>query len=172
VPDPIAEKLRIPVARVLDPREPRALELGLERRSSKLDERPDDRSPHRRDPGQAAHTRALYEPHQDGLGLIVGGVAERDALGADPRGAGLERGVARRARRGLERAAPVHRDRRDIDRNAEARPERADEVGVGGRLGAQLVVDVKDVEPKPPIRGQPRQEVEQRYGIGAARHGH
>jgi hypothetical protein len=171
VTDPIAEELRIPVRLVLHPREPRAPQLGLEGRPTELDERADDRSAHRRDSGQAAHTGALHEPHQYGLGLIVGGVTERDALGAYPGRVRLERRKSRRPRRGLERVRPGHRDGRDVDGNAETRPESPNEFGVGGRLRPQLVVDVKNVEPQAPFRGQARQEVEQRHGIGAARDG-
>ena len=53
----------------------------------------------------------------------------------------------------------------------EAHAEGPDEVGVRGGIGAKLVVDVKDVEPKPPFRGQALQQVQQRHGIGAARDG-
>ena len=78
VADPVAQELRIAVRLVLDPREPGAPKLRLERRAANLDQRANDRSAHGRDTGQAAHARALHEPHQDGLGLIVGGVADRD----------------------------------------------------------------------------------------------
>ena len=113
----------------------------------------------------------MHESHQDGLGLIVGGVTERDALGADSGSPCLERGVPRGPRRVFEGAPTIHRHGRDVDRDAEAHAEGPDEVGVRGRIGAQLMVDVKDVEPKPPFRGQALQQVQQRHGIGAARDG-
>ena len=171
VADAIAEKLRIPVGLVLDPRKPRALELGLEGGPAELDERADDRPAHRRDSGQAAHARSLDEPHQHGLGLIVGGVSDCDTLGADSRGALLERRVPRRPRRGFEGALSIDRDRRDVNENAEPRAELPDEVGVGGRVGAQLMVHMQDVKPELPRRGQAQEEMEQRHGVRAARDG-
>ena len=90
---------------------------------------------------------------------------------APTRAACVSSAAYRAARAAASRVPPVHRDGRDVDGNAETRPESPNEFGVGGRLRPQLVVDVKHVEPQPPFRSQARQEVEQRHGIGAARDG-
>ncbi len=168
--NPVAEKLGVAVRRILDPRERRPPQLRLESGPVELDERADDPATHRRDPGEPSHARAFEEAHQHGLRLIVGVVTERDPMGAEASGACLQRRVPRRPRRGLERAPRIDRHGRDVDRNAEAGPERLDEVGVAGRIGAQLVIDVKDVELESPLRCEPGEKVQQRHRVGAARH--
>jgi hypothetical protein len=97
-----------------------------------FDERTDDVATHRRNAGEPAHSRALEETHQHGLGLIVGGVTQRDPMGRDAGGGRLERRVPGFARRCLERAVGIDRHGHDVDGSAKASPEPADEVGVGG----------------------------------------
>ena len=102
--NPVAQELRVAIRRILDPGDRRAPELGPERGPMELDERADDPAAYGRDPGEPAHPRALEKTHQHRLRLIVGGMAERDSMGADAGGAGLERGVPRFPSRRLERA--------------------------------------------------------------------
>src|SRR5262249_24897628 len=69
-------------------------------------------------------------------------------------------------------AGRIDRHGYDADGNAEASPEPADEVGVGGRTRAELMIDVQDVEPEAPRGGELDKEVQDRDGIRAARDGH
>ena len=60
-----------------------------------FNERAHDRPRARVDPAQSARTRAANQPQQKRLGLIVAGVADGDAIGAQPAGRAGEERVAR-----------------------------------------------------------------------------
>ncbi len=85
---------------------------------------------------------------QDGFGLVVGGVADQDRLGADLGNHGCKRLVADDASRVLEGERAVRLtigggvDAADQGRDAERLGALGDGGRFGGRFGAQGVVDV------------------------------
>ena len=69
------------------------------------------------------------QPQQEGFGLIVARVAERDDVGGEVRAGALEKGVARRMRRVLERSALARARAADVFTLGEKRPaERCSDV--------------------------------------------
>jgi hypothetical protein len=118
--------------------------------SADLEQRTDQAAATNRDPAQAARTRALQEPHDDGLGLIVGRVAERDAGSPARPGDALESGVPRHPGRRLRRASGPLADAHALDDRRAAEPggERLDERRVGIGVGPEPVVDVADHQRK------------------------
>ena len=104
------------------------------------------RSPaHRRDAAQPARARALEQPHQDRLGLVVRGMPGRDARRARGVGRARERGVARPPALRLEpvpgRSLP-DRDPLDPAGHSEPLAEPLDRRRLRVRLRAQAVVHV------------------------------
>ena len=169
--DAIAQELRLAVGLVLHPGQAGRRQRVAQRRAPDLDQRADDRAAHGRDRGEPADAGAGQHAHQHRLGLVVGGVAERDAGGAEARRPRLQRPVARRARGRLHRAgADLHA--LDVHRNAQSRPERAHELGVARRAWTQVVIDVQDAQRQPPGRRQLAQQVQQGDGVRAAGDGH
>ena len=138
---------------------------------SALDQRADDPVADRRDSRESPHAGALENAHQHGLGLVVRGMAERDARRSDAVGARGERRVARGACRGLERPAAFDGHRDDVDGNAEPLAEPAHDLGVARGIGTQPVVHMERVEPEAPRRGERSERVQERDRVGAARHG-
>ena len=65
---------------------PAAAQRVAEGLAPQRDQRADDPAAHGRDRGEAAHAGAAEHAHEHGLGLVVGGVADRDARGAEPVG--------------------------------------------------------------------------------------
>ena len=147
--DAVSEEARVAVGRVLHPSEP-ALGAGASR--SRAAACPAmgrmNRAPRGRDAGQPARPRALEQPHQHGLGLIVGGVAVRDAARARGPGRAPEApSSCGTPCRGLE---PLPRQARGGPRRVrddDGTPKRCAEPRHGSRfglgLGAKPVVDVR-----------------------------
>ena len=126
----------------------------------------------RRDAGEPARPRALEQPHQDRLRLIVGACG-RWRCGADTSGqrARLERGIARVARLRLQsvpRRLATNGHALEVERQPEPLAETADEVGVGIGLGAQTVMHVSAREGEAERGRQLPEHVEERDGVGAA----
>ena len=90
----VPEELRVTVRRVFDGLEPVELEVGPDRGPIDLEERSDDAAASDRDAREAARPRALEDPHEDGLDLIVRGMAQRDAAGPRLAGDAREGGMA------------------------------------------------------------------------------
>src|SRR6266850_7015003 len=85
-----------------------------------------------------SRARALQQAHQDGLRLVVGGVAGGDARGPDLAADTLERGVAGPPALRLESVPgrpPTHHDPLDVTRHPETRAESAHAVGFRVGLG-------------------------------------
>ncbi len=121
-----------------------------------------------------AGTGALEQAHQDGLRLVVGRVAEGDALGTEPIGGPGERGVSRRAGHLLGRPPPAerHRDALDRDRAVEAGRQLLDEGRVPVGFGTKTVMDVADAEGEVVLGSDQRERVEERGRVGTAGDGY
>ena len=170
--DPVAEELEVAVRRVLAPREAGGGQRPEDVGPPRLDQRPDEDAAVGRDPREAARPGALEQAHQHRLRLVVGGVAEGDAVGAQARRVPQERRVARLAGASLERAAGRDRDSFHRDRQATASRESRDKGRVVGRVGPEAVVHVDDREPEPKLARERLERPEQRDGVRAARHRH
>ena len=169
--DPVSQELRVLVGRIFDPLESGLAQLGNQVDAPALDQRADDPVANRRDPGEAPKTGALENAHEGCFRLVVRSVAKGDARRPDAVGARGERRVARGARCGLERAAPLDGHRRYVHGDAEPLTEPPHELGVPRGVGAQPVVDVECVEAETPRGGERGEHVEEGDGVGAARHG-
>ncbi len=97
-----------------------------------------------RHPAERPGAGAAEQPEQDGLGLVVGGVAEQHRHGAGAVGGRLQRGVPGGAGRGLRPLAGAGGDRDGPGQHG-VEPEVATARGRagrdGGRAGLQAVVD-------------------------------
>ena len=122
------------------------MEVGHQRVTPKIEERTDDPPTGRRDACQSPEPRAFQQTHQDGLGLIVGGVPHGDAIGANPVRVGLECVVASLAGGGLQRAALRHGHASHVHRHTEPRAEGLHVLGVAPGVRTEAVVDVKSGE--------------------------
>ena len=124
-------------------------------------------------PPSPAWPRSGEKAHQERLGLVVGGVRERDARPAPPRQAQQE-AEPLLARQLLHRGAPaLGRGEGAPEAEVEAQPEAARGALRGGgvavgREAAQPVVEVGDLDldPEPAARGQ--QQVQQAGRVRAA----
>ena len=162
----VAGEGRRGVAGVLAPRQPvlGAPRLGVG--APHPEQRPDQPAVARAHAEQRAAAGRGGEPVEHRLDLVGGGVAGGD-VGAALRGEPRRLGVAGVARPRLQVAL---RPTRAVDgqRHAEALAQRGAVGGVLGRRFAQAVVDVQRGR-RP---GDPRGEVEQADGVGAAREQH
>jgi hypothetical protein len=168
---PVPEELRVTVRRVLHGVEPVGNEVGQHGGAIDVEERPDDPAPPPRDAGQAAGPCPLEDPHENGLDLIVGGVAERDAPRAgDPRDTpegrvpGDSGSLFRRPS-----VAARHLDPDDVSGAAQPSGQRLDEARVAIRLRAKAVVDVADRELEREPGPEQDQRVKEGDRVGAAR---
>jgi len=129
-------------------------------------------------PAQTGQTAAPDQVHQDGLGLVIGGMAQGDTARADGGGgAGQERIAG--AAGGFLDAQPVPAgQRRSVDalsgdRQAPGAGRLRDERGVGAaRFPAQTMIERGDVQPQAKLRAGAVQQVQQAQGIRAAGDGH
>lgn len=120
---------------------------------------------HRRKPGRR---RSRQRPHQHGLGLIVGGVTERDHRRADPGCLGAKRRMASRARPVLQRAAGLDLDGERAERETSGGRERAHQGGLTRGALPEPVIHVRHRETPAAWRGEPRHRVEERRRVRAA----
>ena len=100
---------------------------------------------HRREPSRSG---AAHEPQEEGLGLIVARVTERDEVGVKAIASAREEGVASRAARILDRSVLGARARGDIltideDRDVDRGGDRHREPLVPVRRRSQLMVEVR-----------------------------
>ena len=131
-----------------------------------------------RDPRKPCEAGAAHDAEEDGLGLIVGLVAEghaaRAALGGQRRQRAEARLAARRpagTRRAAPRAPPRRRHASAGERQRRApRRARGPASAPGRRLGAQAVVDARHLQRQPQPPAQLPQGVQERHRIGSARH--
>ena len=112
-------------------------------------QRPDDDAVARVHPGKPARPRAAREAQEDRLRLIVARMAEGDEIRARASPCAIEEGIARRARRVLDRAPFLNRARADrlaIDEKptAERLRQAADELLVGVGCRAQLMIEMRE----------------------------
>ena len=133
----------VAVHRVVDDGERVARDVGVDVGAVHAEQRARDEASAGWNPGQAGEPGAAQEAHQHGLDLIAARVADEERRGLASGGDAVERGVARVAGGGLERAgAAVDLDG---DRHEGAAPllrQAGDERGVVSGAGAQLVIDV------------------------------
>ena len=134
--------------------------------------------PHSREPRDSG---SPDEAKQDGLGLIIGGVGDRDAGAPGRDRHAAQRGVAKLPRRFLQRLAPLALSRHGIDprrheSDSQAPRHLLDERRVLFRfLTAEAVVHVPcDEVPlgNAVTRPVPDQEIQEGHGIGTARDAH
>ena len=168
--DPVTQELGVPVSRVLDPRQSACGEVAENRGPLDTEEGTHEPAAARGDAGKPPGSGALEEPHQDGLGLVVGGVPHGDPVGADTPGHPEEGRVAGGARRRLRgHARPTgDDDALDGDGPAEVRGEAGDEAGIVVGFWTEPVVDVADGEAPALLGGELGQRMEERDGVGAA----
>ena len=91
--DPVPEERRVAIGRVIHGVEPVGREVRPDRRAVDGKEGTDDPPSAHRDACEATGSRPLQDPHEDRLGLVVGGVAERDATGPGQTRDTRQRGV-------------------------------------------------------------------------------
>ena len=100
--------------------------------------------------GQAGQARAAQEVHQDGLGLVVLGVGHGHGRGAHALGNGGEKIVSRGAGRGFDGARlggqKARRQPMEVKRQPALFGLLAHEIGLGGKLGAQGMIEVGHVQ--------------------------
>ena len=168
---PVPEELRVAVGGVVHGLEVVGGEVRQDRGPVDFEERPDDPASPGRDAGKAAGPRPLEDSHQHRLGLVVGGVAQRDAPGANPPRDTRKRRVANEPRGllGGPAPAPWHLNADDLRRAAQAGGERLDERRIPVRLGPEAVVNVTDGELEPELGAEERERVEEGDRVGAAR---
>src|SRR5713226_8645096 len=174
VADAIAQKTRIPIARILHPGQAARPEMGFDVGPARLEQRPDQEAADRRDPGKPARARALEEPHEHRLRLVVGGMRGGDALGAHALGHGSKSAVSSAPGLGLETfpgRLPTHRNPLDVAGHMKIGGQTLHGGLLGIGLGAEPVVHVDEMDGHVELAGEAREHVGQRDGIGAARDG-
>jgi hypothetical protein len=131
----------IVVHRIVPDRQAARGGVGVDRAALEREQRPHEPTALGRDRREPRRPGAAQKPQQHGLGLIARGVADHHARQAELVGERGQRGVARVAGGGLERAAANHRHAPDHRRGAlPARPV-GDRPRRAGRGGRQPVID-------------------------------
>ena len=145
--------------------------MGQDRGPIDLEKRPDDTAAADRNARETARPRALENPHEDGLDLVVRGVAQRDAAGPRLAGDARERGVADPSGRllGGQPDAKGHAHPADACGAPQSRRQRLDEVGIPVGFRPEPVVHVADGDLKAVPRTQEDERVEQGDRVGATR---
>jgi hypothetical protein len=171
VAHPVPEEPGIAVRRVIDGLEPVGSEVSLDRRAVDVEKRPNDPAPAHRDAREATGPGALEDPHEDGLDLVIGGVAERDAgRPGHPRDA-RQRRVTSEAGGLLGGPATASRHLDPDDTRGAVQPgrQRLDEDGIAVRFRAEPVMDVADREPERVLGAEEDERVQEGDRVGAAR---
>ena len=154
---------------------PSARQIVAQLRAGHLEQRPNHLSPLRIDPTKPGHACAANQLQQKCLGLIVAGMADGHAIGADLDGASTQRFVAQPACGILNREALRGRIRPDVhgldaDRQTDCSGKFAAELLVAHRRRPQLMIDVRERDDaEAAMLGELAQEEGQRDGIRAAR---
>ena len=170
----IAQEARISIARVVHPGEPAGAQMDLDVGPPRLEQRPDQEAADGRDSREPTGPRALEEPHEHRLRLIVVGVRGGDALGADALCNGPEGAVAGAPGLGLEPFPgrfPTDRDALHVAGHTKLAGQSLDGELLGIRLGAESVVDVDEVHLQVELGTEAHEHVGQRDGVGASRDG-
>ncbi len=133
------------------------------------EQRPDQGAGHRFHSGQTCRSRSRQHAHEDGLGLVVGMVAEEDSGGIRPQAGRFEKRVSRFAGRGLrrvrtERSSPLLAGEPEMPRQL------TDSSGHHRALGMDAVVEVRNAKIEAMQIGRACQKVEQGDGVRAAGH--
>ena len=181
VADARAREARVGVRRILDERDaaPPEVAQDLARASRRA---AGARTTSRRYgmPARPRDAGAADDAIEDGLGLVVGLVAERHPVARRARGASVveRRAGARRARRPAARrprrraVPPRRRPPRPTNGSPSASRALAHQLQLSrARVGAQAVVDGGDLQREAQPRAQLPQRVQQRHRIGTARDG-
>ena len=172
LPHPHAFEGHVCVAGVLDMVLPRLAQDVAQLRAAEGEQRADHGNTqplHHRagaNPGEPCQPAAAIEPHQQGLGLVVGVVG-----GGDGGDSGVSRPVAQRAVAGDARlflpVARCHFDFQHRAGDAERLAGGRDEAAFPGGFRAQSVIDGGDGDVDVARVG----EAQQRHAVGPARHG-
>ena len=167
----VPEELRVTIRLVLHDLDTVGREVGEHRGATDVEQGPDDPASPHRDPCEPTGPGPLKDPHENGLGLIVGGVAEGDALGPKRSGDLAQRRVASEAGgllgRPASRAGDLDPD--DAGGTVQAGRQGLDERGVPVCLGSKTVVYVTDGEPEREFGAEKDERVQEGDRVGAAR---
>jgi hypothetical protein len=163
----VPEELRVPIRAVLHDLEAVGREVDEHRGATDIQEGTDDPTSPRGDSGQPAGPGPLKDPHENGLGLILGGVAERDAPGPNRPRDLFQCRMASEARRFLGGPAPRARnlDSDDVGRAVQTGRQGLDEGGVPVSLGSETMVYVTDAELERELGTEEDERVQEGDGI-------
>ena len=163
----VPQVLRVPIRGVLHDLKTVGREVGEHRGATDVEEGTDDPASPDRDSGQPAGPRPLNDPHENGLGLVLGGVAERDALGPGRPGDLLQGRMASEARRFLRGPAPEARDldSDDVDRAVQTGRQGLDEGGIPVSLRSETMVNVTNAESERELGTEEDEGVQEGDGV-------
>jgi hypothetical protein len=149
--DAIARVVDVVVRLVLHPALTARVEEGAQIQSRHVEERPDHITALRVNAGQSRQPGAAYELQQEGLGLIVPGMPNRDAIGAYRCRRPMQELVAQSTRRVLNRQSLCRSvsgdvDRFDFDRKSARIAERPAERFIAIRCRSEPMIQMREAD--------------------------
>ena len=168
---------RVGVRRIVDERNAAPAQITEDLGARHVQQRTDENVTAVWNARQPRQARAAHDPVEDGLGLIVRLMAERDPVRAVLARERCQRAQARLpggVLKGQAAARPALA--RDVDADGrKSQPERvgaiADEIDLAPRVRAQTVIDRRHLQGQAEPRAHLPQDVQQGHRVGPARHG-